>query len=202
MVADHGEEDGFAVEDPRDGAAGGWRAFVRGAVGELAATGVALRGARLEIDGDVPQGAGLSSSAAALEAALCLALLAVAEAPSPPDRRDLARLCSRIENDWVGAETGLALDEMALALRPGGSRVAARLPRPGDRAVPARPAGGERLAVVDSGEAHSHAELGYNDRRRECAEACAALEGSATGRGRGRSAAAARAAGTVGRATW
>ena len=35
---------------------------------------------------------------------------------------------------------------------------------------------GWTLAVVDSGEAHSHAESGYNDRRRECAEACAALE--------------------------
>ena len=57
-----------------------------------------------------PAGSGLSSSAA-LEAALSLALLAVAGAPEP-DRVELAKLCSRVENDWVGAETGL-LDQLA-----------------------------------------------------------------------------------------
>ena len=65
---------------------------------------------RLEISGTVPQGAGLSSSAA-LCVALCLALLAAA-GEDEPDRTELARLCSRIENDWVGARTGL-LDQLA-----------------------------------------------------------------------------------------
>ena len=40
-----------------------------------------------------------------------LALLALAGA-GEPDRMELARLCSRIENDWVGAQTGL-LDQIA-----------------------------------------------------------------------------------------
>src|ERR1700760_1168498 len=88
----------------------GWRAFARGAAAELCAAGWPLVGARLEITGSVPRGSGLSSSAA-LEVALCLALLAVADL-APPDRLDLARLCSRVENDWVGAQTGL-LDQIA-----------------------------------------------------------------------------------------
>jgi galactokinase len=88
----------------------GWRAFVRGAVGELTSAGAELVGARLEISGSVPRGSGLSSSAA-LEVALCLALLAVSDAPVP-DRLELARICSRIENEWVGARTGL-LDQIA-----------------------------------------------------------------------------------------
>ena len=171
-AADQAEDDTFAVDAPREGEAGGWRAFVRGAVGELAASGVAVRGARLQIDGDVPQGGGLSSSAA-LEAALCLALLAIAEAPEPADRRELARLCSRIENDWVGAQTGL-LDQMASLFGTEGHafRLDCR-----DLAIEPVPLDlqGWTLAVVDSGEAHSHAESGYNDRRRECAEACEAL---------------------------
>src|SRR2546423_7491139 len=74
---DLGEEDRFALEDRSP--AQGWRAFVRGVVAELIAAGVPLGGARLQIEGDLPRGAGLSSSAA-LEGALCLALL---ELPEP-----------------------------------------------------------------------------------------------------------------------
>ncbi len=83
-------------------------------VAELQAAGYELRPAHLEITGDVPQGSGLSSSAA-LEAALALALLGLAEQSPPEDLRELAKLCSRVENEWVGAETGL-LDQFASLL--------------------------------------------------------------------------------------
>ena len=66
------ERDEFALADPPPAA--GWRAFVRGVVAELARAGYPLLGARLQIGGDLPPGAGLSSSAA-LEVALCLALV-------------------------------------------------------------------------------------------------------------------------------
>src|SRR3954469_25622709 len=82
---DLGEEDAFAVPER----AAGWRAFARGMVAELQAAGYDLRPAELEVTGDVPQGSGLSSSAA-LEAALGLALLGVAGAAPPEDLRDLA----------------------------------------------------------------------------------------------------------------
>src|SRR6202035_709078 len=95
--------DTFALDDVTPVA--GWRAFARGAVGELSAAGYPLVGARLEIRGSVPRGSGLSSSAA-LEVALCLALLAVAGV-APPERLDLARLCSRVVNQWGGGQTGL-----------------------------------------------------------------------------------------------
>ena len=107
----YGEADRFDAGDPPP--AEGWRAFVRGTVAELSAMGTTLPGARLRIQSDLPEGAGLSSSAA-LGSALCLALLAVANQPEP-DRRELARLCSRVENDWVGAQTGM-LDQMAAFL--------------------------------------------------------------------------------------
>jgi len=68
------EHDRFALEDRSP--ARGWRAFVRGVVAELGAAGLAPGGARLRIGGDLPRGAGLSSSAA-LEVALCLTLTAL-----------------------------------------------------------------------------------------------------------------------------
>jgi galactokinase len=75
-ASDLGEEDDFAAADPpRD--AKGWRAFVRGTVGELHEAGHAVNGARLRIAGDIPRGSGLSSSAA-LSTGLALALLALA----------------------------------------------------------------------------------------------------------------------------
>ena len=93
---------------------------------------------RIEITGDVPRGGGLSSSAA-LGCALALALCG----EDDPDRRALARLASRVENEWVGARTGL-LDQYASLLALGGTRAAHRLRGRHGRAGPARP---RRLAA-------------------------------------------------------
>jgi galactokinase len=145
---------------------------VRGTVAELTGAGYALQPCRLEISGDLDQGLGLSSSAA-LEAALCLALLAVSGEDEPADRRELAKLCSRVENDWVGAETGL-LDQLAsLCGEPGG---AVRIDFATLAIEPVPLALGEwSLVTLDSGAPHSIAESGYNDRRRECRDACERL---------------------------
>jgi galactokinase len=167
---DIGEQDEFTLAAPES--AQGWQAFVRGTVAELGAAGYALTPCRLTIEGDLEQGAGLSSSAA-LSTALSLALLAVAGEPEPDDRRELAKLCSRVENAWVGAETGL-LDQLAsLCGRAGHAiridfRTLAIDPVPLDL-------GEWSLVTLDSGAAHSIAQSGYNDRRRECREACRRL---------------------------
>jgi len=150
---------------------GGWRAFVRGATAELAAAGLPVRGASLEISGTIQRGAGLSSSAA-FEVALCLALLALADADVVPPW-PLARICSRVENDWVGAQTGL-LDQLASLC--GREHAAIRIDfRSGVIEPVALELGDWRLVTLDSGVRHTHAESGYNDRRRECSEICEQL---------------------------
>jgi galactokinase len=160
--------------DPRQPPAeryGDWRDFVRGAVGELLAAGVALPGGELQIISEVPAGAGLSSSAA-LGVGLCLALLALggADAPEP---LELARLCSRIENDWVGAQTGL-LDQLACLLGRPGAAVLIDFSTLATEHVPLR-LGDWRLVAVDSGESHELAASEYGTRRRECERARDAL---------------------------
>jgi galactokinase len=149
----------------------GWRAFVRGALAELRRAGVPLRGAALEISGTLARGSGLASSAA-LEVALCLALIELAGV-DPLDRVELAQICARIENDWVGAHTGL-LDQLAsLFGQPRGAvlidfRTLAVAPIELETAD-------HRLITVDSGQSHVNAASGYNRRRVECEQACAAL---------------------------
>jgi galactokinase len=166
---DLGESDAFDAAAP--GRAEGWRAFVRGTVAELRAAGVDVPGARLAFAGDVPQGSGLSSSAA-LEAALCLALLALAGADEP-DRVELARLCSRVENNWVGAETGL-LDQLAALCGEPGHALRIDFATTELERVPLE-LGGWQLVTLDSGAQHSHAAGGYNERRAECRAAAEKL---------------------------
>ena len=166
---DLAEQDRFTRSRPARAA--GWRAFVRGAVAELTAAGHAVPVARLEITGTLPQGAGLSSSAA-LEVALCLALLGLGGEPDP-ERVALARLCSRIEGEWVGAQTGL-LDQLASLLGERGHALRIDFRSLEVVAVPLELAGWT-LVTADSGQAHSIAESGYNARRAECAEAARQL---------------------------
>jgi galactokinase len=192
------ERDEFPLADPQP--ASGWRAFVRGVVAELERASRPLVGSSLEISGGPPRGAGLSSSAA-LEVALCLALAdlgshatagggnssdewglgeddsstqaARSEGTAPLPRIEIARLCARVENDWVGAHTGL-LDQLASLY--GQPDAALRIDF---RTLQVEPVplllGGWRLVVLDSGERHKHASSGYNQRRAECARACQLL---------------------------
>jgi galactokinase len=165
------ETDAFALADPPRGA-DGWRPFVRGIVAELGAAGHPLVAARLEISGDLARGSGLSSSAA-LEVALALALLGLA-GDADPDRPALARLCSAVENDWVGAQTGL-LDQTASLLSTDGNALRIDFSTMKTTPVPLD-LGDWRLVTLDSGDTHSlSAASGYNERRAECDEAARSL---------------------------
>jgi galactokinase len=160
------ETDVFPVADPPRGAEG-WRPFVRGIVAELGIT----TPARLEIRGDLAQGSGLSSSAA-LEVALALALLGLEGRELP--REELARICSRVENEWVGAQTGL-LDQTASLLSTDGHALRIDFSTMQTTSVPLD-LHDHVLVTVDSGDHHSlSAASGYNERRAECDEAAERL---------------------------
>jgi galactokinase len=194
---DLGESDEFELSDIPP--AKGWRAFVRGVVAELSKAGCPLMGARLEIGGDLEQGAGLSSSAA-LEVALCLALADLSsraatdgsllpagqssplagrprtlaeEEERPLHRIAIARLCARVENEWVGAQTGM-LDQLASLYGEPDMAVLIDFRTLQIDPVPLR-LEGWRFVLVDSGERHANAGSGYNERRAECRRACELL---------------------------
>lgn len=147
-----------------------WHDYLQGVTAVCLQSGLRLRGFEVHIESTVPVGSGLSSSAA-LEISVLKALNEIFEWRL--DGVQLARIGQRAENEFVGARVGI-MDQMVCCLgRPGEalfidtrSLRVRRLPLPLDRI---------ELLVINSGVVHSNAHGGYNERRRECEQACAEL---------------------------
>lgn len=163
VAADLGERDRFAPALPIANGAP-WADYVRGVAAELLLTGRAPAPARLAIAGDVPLGAGLSSSAA-LEVAVALALTDGAVAGEAA-----ALVGQRAENRFVGCRCGI-MDQLVSACAVAGHALLIDCRTLARRPVPLPP--GVAVLVIDSGVRHAHATSGYNDRRAECDRAAA-----------------------------
>jgi galactokinase len=152
----------------------GWAAYPAGVAWALGQAGLADGGADLLVDGDVPAGAGLSSSAA-LECASALALADLHRGVAPPDRAELARLARRAEVEAVGMPCGI-MDQMASMLaRPGhalflDTRTLAVEHLPLDLDGVAL-----RLMVIDTRAAHRLVDGAYAERRAAVEAAAATL---------------------------
>ncbi len=155
----------------------GWAAYPSGVAWVLRDEGFAT-GADLVVAGDVPAGAGLSSSHA-LQCATVLALLGLSgvelDDQGAPSRATIARWVQRSENDFVGAPTGL-LDQTA-SLSCVRSHVLFLDVRSGElEQVPFdAEAAGLNVLVIDTRAKHSHAESGYGKRRAGCERAAELL---------------------------
>ena len=154
------------------GAAGGWAAYPAGVVWALGEAGYPLPGARVAIDSDLPQGAGLSSSAA-LECAVALALTQLAGLSVP--RQELAAIARRAENEFVGVPTGI-MDQSAALLCQAGHALLLDCCTGGWENVPLDPAAaGLALLIIDTRAKHTLTDSGYAARHIECEEAARAL---------------------------
>jgi galactokinase len=83
---------------------GRWSDYPAGVLWSLRREGFEVGGFNMSLAGDVPLGAGLSSSAS-LEVAAAMALLGNVKATLP--LKTLAMLCRRAENEYVGAKSGI-----------------------------------------------------------------------------------------------
>ena len=152
-----------------------WTNYVRGVAWALGQRGLldpaTLSGARIMLESDVPQGAGLSSSAA-LEIATALALFQLAGTPAASlNRAKIALACQLAENGFVGANTGI-MDQFISALGQPDSALLIDTRSLEYRAVPLGFADrGLKLVAVNSAVPHRHDTGGYNQRRAECEEA-------------------------------
>ena len=154
------------------GSADGWAAYPAGVVWALGEAGYPLPGARVAIDSDLPQGAGLSSSAA-LECAVALALTQLAGLSVP--RPQLAAIARRAENDFVGVPTGIMDQSAALLCQAGHALLLDCCSGESDN-VPLNPAAaGLALLIIDTRARHRLTDSGYAARHIECEEAARAL---------------------------
>jgi galactokinase len=158
------------VAELAPGTPGGWAGYPAGVVHELRDR--VPGGVNVLVDGDVPSGAGLSSSAA-LECAVALAL---ADLVAPGlTREDLVDVARRAENDFVGAPTGILDQSASLLCTAGHALFLDTRDRSAEQVPFDLAAAGLALLVVDTGTTHDHATGGYGDRRRECEQAAARL---------------------------
>ncbi|MER7174309.1 galactokinase [Streptomyces mesophilus] len=160
------------VADPAPGASAGWADYVASVVWALRDAGHAVGGVDVHLASTVPTGAGLSSSAA-LEVVVALALNDLFELGL--ERQQLASLCQRAENVYVGAPTGI-MDQTASACCTAGHALFLDTRDLSQRQVPFDLASlGLRLLVVDTQVKHSHSEGEYGKRRAGCEAGAAEL---------------------------
>lgn len=144
----------------------GWASYAAGVVWALREAGVEVGGGDLLVDGTVPLGAGLSSSAA-LECAV-----AVAVAPDL-GRRALAAACIRAETEVAGAPTG-GMDQYVALLAEAGHALLIDFASDETRQV-ALDLTGHTLLVTDTRVSHELTDGGYGSRRADCEEAARLL---------------------------
>ncbi|MGK5631647.1 galactokinase [Streptomyces sp. URMC 123] len=157
------------VLEPGDG---GWAAYPAGVVWALRGAGHRVTGADVHLASDVPVGAGLSSSAA-LEVVTALACADLFDLGLL--RWQLARLCQRAENVYVGVPCGI-MDQTAAACCAEGHALHLDTRDLAQRQVPFDLAGaGLRLLVVDTGVRHALGDGEYATRRERCEEGAHAL---------------------------
>ncbi|GII75800.1 galactokinase [Sphaerisporangium rufum] len=172
LQAGDGADAGRPVELADLAAAEGWARYVAGVLWAMREAGHPVRGADIVVDGDVPQGAGLSSSAA-LEVSVAAALNELAGLGL--GRLDLALLAQRAENDFVGMPCGI-MDQAASALSREGHALFMDCRSLATRAVPLDlAAAGLELLIIDTGVHHELADGQYARRRRDCESAAKRL---------------------------
>lgn len=141
-----------------------WGDFLRGVAATLQARGYKLSGMNLVVHGEVPLGAGLSSSAS-LESAIALALSSLSHVEVP--RLEVAKLCQQAEHEYVGTRCGI-MDQFVVNFGVAGHALMLDcrslhyelLPMPPDI----------RLVVCNTMVRHELAAGEYNLRRSDCEE--------------------------------
>jgi galactokinase len=159
----------------------GWAAYPAGVAWSLLASGYPVGGASVAVDSCLPDGAGLSSSAA-LECSVALALTELhapggtgaAAAPAVP-RPELAAIARQAENQFVGVPSGI-MDQSAALLCRAGHALLLDCRSLETTQVPFDPAlAGMCLLVINTRAKHELTGGEYGSRRAECGEAARRL---------------------------
>jgi galactokinase len=173
-----GEWDEFDLDriERNESPGSGWSNYLRGVAVMLQEAGHALRPIEGIVWGDVPIGAGLSSSAA-LEVAAARAFCAAADCRL--DRRELALLCQRAENRFVGVNCGI-MDQFVSIHAERQHALLLDCRSLEHRQLPLDTSA-VRVVVCNTMVHHELGSSAYNERRSRCEEAARLLNEAAGG---------------------
>jgi len=158
---DKGEVLEFDLNDFEKGS-GGWREYITGVAWALQDAGHTLKGWEGVISGDVPIGAGLSSSAA-LELTLARAFALVSDLEWDPAQMSL--ICQKAENQWVGINSGV-MDQMISASGEEGFALMIDCRNLNTKQVPLPK--NTQLVILDTATRRGLVDSAYNERRAQC----------------------------------
>ena len=156
------------IKDVQPGSKGDWEKYVLGVIWSLGVES----GLDILVDGSVPAGAGLSSSAA-LECSVAVALNLLFELGK--SKEDLARDTQRAENVYVGVPCGI-MDQSVSLMAQEGSALLLDCRDLSTENIPFDVASsGLELLIIDTQAHHALTDGGYAERRASCESAAAAL---------------------------
>jgi galactokinase len=156
------------INDVKPGSKGDWEKYVLGVIWTLGiSTGVDIL-----VDGTVPSGAGLSSSAA-LECSVAVALNALFSLDK--SKEDLARATQKAENDYVGMPCGI-MDQSVSLMAQAGAALLLDCRDLSTESIPFNVAdAGLELLIIDTQAHHALVDGGYAERRASCESVAAKL---------------------------
>ena len=143
----------------------GWAEYIKGVANELKVAGFRVKGWDGVLGGDVPNGAGLSSSAA-VEMAAARAFAEVSGFEWKPVR--MAQVGQKAENRWVGVNCGI-MDQMVSATAQAGNALFLDCRSLAYEQVPIPV--GVAVVVMDTSTRRGLVDSAYNERRSQCEEA-------------------------------
>lgn len=157
------------IKDVKPGSAGDWEKYVLGVIWTLNISS----GVDILVDGHVPSGAGLSSSAA-LECSVAVGLNALFSLGKSLE--DLARATQKAENDYVGMPCGI-MDQSVSLMGREGSALLLDCRDLSTESVPFDVASqGLELLIIDTQAHHALVDGGYAERRASCESVAAKFD--------------------------
>lgn len=148
-----------------------WYSYLLGVFDEMKNDGLSVGGCDLLLWGNVPAGAGLSSSAS-VEVAAAVALYDLFTG-GKPDMTRLSVLCQRAENHFVGVSCGI-MDQFASANGKKGHALMLNCSTLAYSLIPLD-LNGYRIVIANTNKKRALADSKYNERRAECDAAFAVL---------------------------
>jgi galactokinase len=143
----------------------GWDEYAKGIADQLLKAGYTLRGFDAVMTGNVPRGAGLSSSAGV---ELAVARAFCASSGFDWDAAKMAALAQKAENDWVGVNCGI-MDQMASAACKEGYALFLDCRSLETQLAPLPK--GVSVVILDTSTRRGLVDSAYNERRSQCEEA-------------------------------